>query len=469
MAFGLTENGLVIKSLDDIKTDAETRLKEAFGEINTDAASVFGQLIGVLSEVASEVWQELENVYQNQYPSGANGISLDNAVAYNAITRLEATRSLVDVVLFGTQGTLVETGTRVSTAETNNVFFTTSDVTIDAAFVVESEVTVDTVANTFSYTVTINGTPYTYISDSDATEDEITAGLESAINASSDVVATDNQDGTVKVVSVDSKTTFSIVAGANLSLSRIGTPSESQSFEKGEISAPAGTITIIDTPVSGLDEVNNLLDATIGIPIETDQGLRNRRLNSLSVPGASTLDAMFSNILNNVPDVTDVTVTDDDVAHTISVIVSGGTDLDVAEEIFRVKPAGIELLGTTSVPIVDSQGNTQTIKFTRPTDKYAHVKVDLTLSTEEQFPTNGEDQVSDNILAFGETFNSGQDMIHKAFYTPVFDIAGIADAEVYIDLTTNPGDTPSYVQTNIAVAATEIARFASSRIDVSIP
>lgn len=50
------------------------------------------------------------------------------------------------------------------------------------------------------YTVELNGTAFSFDSDSDATADEIAAGLESAINGGGeDVTATDNNDGTLSL------------------------------------------------------------------------------------------------------------------------------------------------------------------------------------------------------------------------------------------------------------------------------
>lgn len=66
------------------------------------------------------------------------------------------------------------------------------------ANVAKSEVvTVASVQNDTTYTVTINGTAFTFLSDADATDDEITAGLVADINGGSEpVTATDNVDGT---------------------------------------------------------------------------------------------------------------------------------------------------------------------------------------------------------------------------------------------------------------------------------
>lgn len=72
-------------------------------------------------------------------------------------------------------------------------------------------VTVATVTNSTLYTCTINGTAFTFTSDSDATAIEIGAGLVAAINAGSEpVTATDNLDGTYDLDPDVAGTAFSV-------------------------------------------------------------------------------------------------------------------------------------------------------------------------------------------------------------------------------------------------------------------
>ena len=70
-----------------------------------------------------------------------------------------------------------------------------------AANVAQSDVvTVDNAQSTITFTDTINGTAFDFLSDADATDLEIAAGLVSAINLGSEpVTATDNVDGTYDV------------------------------------------------------------------------------------------------------------------------------------------------------------------------------------------------------------------------------------------------------------------------------
>ena len=71
------------------------------------------------------------------------------------------------------------------------------------------------VANSTAYTVTINGTDYTYTSDATATAAEITAGLDTAIGALAGFTVTDNT-GTLTVEVTTPGTAWSILVTSNL-------------------------------------------------------------------------------------------------------------------------------------------------------------------------------------------------------------------------------------------------------------
>lgn len=81
-----------------------------------------------------------------------------------------------------------------------------------------------TVANSTVYTVTINGTPYTYTSDATATAAEITAGLDAAIGSPAGITVTDNT-GTLTVEVTTPGTGWSISTSTNLAVA-FTTPTE---------------------------------------------------------------------------------------------------------------------------------------------------------------------------------------------------------------------------------------------------
>lgn len=83
-------------------------------------------------------------------------------------------------------------------------------------------VSVKSVANNATYTVTIDSVPCSYVSDSTATENEITAGLVAIINATvSSVTATDNSNGTITIEADVEAVPFVIAVTSNLQADQV--------------------------------------------------------------------------------------------------------------------------------------------------------------------------------------------------------------------------------------------------------
>lgn len=79
---------------------------------------------------------------------------------------------------------------------------------------IDNTVLTPIVANSAVYTVTVNGTAYSFTSDASATADEITAGLEAAITATG-VTVTDNT-GTLTIAPSASGGNWSVTTSANI-------------------------------------------------------------------------------------------------------------------------------------------------------------------------------------------------------------------------------------------------------------
>jgi len=79
---------------------------------------------------------------------------------------------------------------------------------------IDNTVLTPTVANSAVYTVTVNGTAYSFTSDASATADEITAGLEAAITATG-VTVTDNT-GTLTIAPTTPGDNWSVTVSANI-------------------------------------------------------------------------------------------------------------------------------------------------------------------------------------------------------------------------------------------------------------
>jgi uncharacterized phage protein gp47/JayE len=246
--------------------------------------------------------------------------------------------------------------------------------------------------------------------------------------------------------------------------------------ETGPLEATAGTITVIDSPVTGWGNVTNTSDAIIGTNEETDADLRARREQSIARDAQSIIDSIFAEILA-VPAVTQLTVLENDTGvvdgkglppHSIYAIAVGGPDAAIAEAIFLKKPAGITSFGTTTIAVNDDQGIPHDINFSRPTEITIYVEVNLTTFT--NYPVDGDTKIkqavvdyANGILVEGRGFGLADDVIHSELYTPVNSIHGHTVDSLYIKITNPPTGSTADIPINID----EIASFDTSNIVIN--
>lgn len=478
--YGLTSEGFVKKTLNVIKTDMENSIKAKFGIANVDPESVFGQEIGVISEVAGDIWDLAELVYMSQYPASADGVSLDNVADLNNLKRLDATKSSVVCVMEGTEFTNVPSGTEFRQVETDELFEITSDTQITSDSVLKTVISVNLEASS-PYTIWIDSD--TYVS-SESVALDILNDLKTQIDASGIHSAeVDTVAETITITPDDLSTPFGVSVSSNLDIDEIWTPVACLAVNEGKLSVPANSVVYIETPVSGLNQVDNLLAGVSGVDDETDDNFRIRRKQSLRVTGAATVPAIEARILAEVDNVTACIVKDnrEDVVdgdgrppHSFESIVSyplGDTETEqaIADKIWEVGGGGIETHGNISKIITDSTGDSHIIKFSRPTDKYVHINIEITENPEETPPADLEGAIKQALVNQGDLMNAGEDLIIQKYYTAIYSIPGVATVSTLEhDVTDTPGGTPSYVTTNITIAANEIAQFDTLRITVTV-
>lgn len=659
MTFGLTPQGFIAKRLADIKQDLENALIAQFGEINIDAQSVFGQQIGVQAKQYADLWENLEDVYFSQYPNSAEGVALDNVVAYNGLVRLPAQQTRVTIIASGNESTLVPQGSLARIPNTNNVFFSTTDTLISSANAYSVTVAVTAVAaqiytmvinsQAFSYSlpiitftgdfvagnsivVTLNGVnlaPVPFTTNTSITNGlisariasspavfavgtptdhsitiipnfgfnvvinsivnagsgafptyaisygvppnagSITSHLASVITAGAQPVTATDLTGTFTITADNVSTPFSAAAQDGLVITAQSSPVSFLSQDYGPVVAPANSVTEIITPIGGLTSITNPTAGVTGRLIETDSELRLRFRNSSQLVGNGTVEAIRAHLLQDVPGVTsalvfenstmyqaeidivfsgplvsgnsivvtintrtlgtityatsnaatmnqlaillaaqpeiatatvggannntlqlnmnifqlvtinDVTVTGGASQATATIkggrtpksfeaVVSGGSDADIAEEIWLSKPAGIATFGNTSFTIIDSMGNSQLIFFSRPINIYIWATVALTLYTEETFPLNGAQLVQQAILAYGNSLGVGVDVLLQRVLCQIFTVPGVASGIMTLAATNSPNDAPTYASADIAIAENEISIWDINRITVTI-
>lgn len=480
MAFGLLPEGYAIKDLQTITTELEAEFQNIFGtDIDVSATSNFGQLIGILAKRESNIWELGEAVYASQDPDRAEGTSLDRVAALIASERLQPTDTSVTAVLFGDQGTVVALGKQASKNVTGEVFSLLGAVTIDKADAVFIDMSVTTVLDTTLYQVTINASNFQFTSGGSTTAALIMAGLKAAVDLGSEPIAfTDNLDGTATITANSNLTAFDFLEGANLQNDLVGTNGQFDADLIGSTTLPANTLQNIVTPVSGWNSINNLEAGIAGRNLEVDEEFRIRlRVNQRSI-GGGTDDAMKARLLEDVTNVTDAVVTSNRTSGVVDtipgkafeIVIIGGADQDIADKIWDVQPSGIESFGSTPKIVVDSEGNNQTVKFSRPENVYVWGNIDITLYSEETFPSDGLTAIKDAIVAFALTeYVIGKDVIRERWYTPIFTVAGIESAVITLATSAAPAGPPgSFTAADIAINGREIASIAAGRLTVGI-
>lgn len=243
----------------------------------------------------------------------------------------------------------------------------------------------------------------------------------------------------------------------------------------GPITALTGTVTEIDTPITGWSTVTNAADAQVGTNEETDVELRSRRERSVARDAQAIIDAIFAAVAN-VPGVTQTVVLENDTdvvdsnglpPHSFQVITVGGVDEDIGDAIWLKKPAGILSFGNTTVQIIDSQGIPHNISFSRPTE--VDIYVEITLNTFAEYPANGDDLIkqaivdyANGILVPGRGFSLADDVVYTRLYTPINSVQGHEITDLRIGTSPSPTGT-----SNITISATEISNFLTVNIVVN--
>lgn len=229
----------------------------------------------------------------------------------------------------------------------------------------------------------------------------------------------------------------------------------------------ANTITTIVNPLTGVTAVTNAAATTGGADVETDESLRARYDESISLGGASTTSAIEAELLQ-VQNVVDARVTENVTMATVDgvpakafeAMVYGGTNADIADAIYRTKAAGIQAFGDIIVPVTDDYGQVHNIGFSRVAEITIYVNV--TLTTDDDFPIDGLTTIETNIIKYigGTDADStkyyglglGDDVVYTKIIGICHSVAGVTDVTVTLST-----DNITFTAANVAIATGEVA------------
>lgn len=474
--YGLSREGFKRKRLPEIQSDLASRFSDALGvQVETGANSVLGQLFGVIAYEISDLWQAAESTYHAMYPSTAQGVSLSNAAGLSGITAITAEYTTLTATCTGASGTFIPYNSRIQSSSDASIVFTANEENayIDAAAANGARVSLagDPIEGT-EYAVTIDGkkAAYTAAAGNDATT--VLSGIAEAVENTEIIAEIVNQ--VLRFASKNPAKTFSITAGAGLTILSVSSPVRFRCETAGPVDPPIGTMDQIITPVSGWTGVSNDAAAVVGRNAETDTELRQRWSSAVYGRSSAMVEAIQAAIVQNVDGVKSAIIyentadTTDEYGrppHSVEAVVDGGDETEIARQLWQKKAAGIDTYGTVSKQIYDSQGADHVIHFNRPEQILVWVKIVVRANPDEVMPAAALQEIKDAVLAKGKTQTVGQDVILQRYFSEIFKAtSGIG----YIDLTAAIGESPgSYSTDNISINPRQIAVFDAARIEVS--
>lgn len=442
MAFGLTPEGFVPMTFEDIRADINARVWNTISPtLDLSDRTYEGQLIAIVAYHLALLWELGEANNSQLDPDKAMDALLDAICLLTGTFRAAASYSTVTLTLTGDPSTLITEGHAARVTDGPR-FDTDDDVTLE---------TVDDWATSTMYAVgdrvTSNGNVYQCT----------TAGESDSMTGPSSV------DPLEDIVDNDAHWRF---LGEGTAAGDV----ESTATETGPLAANSGTITEIVTPVGGWNGVVNVLDADVGRNRMTNAELRILRELELAQPGTCTQDAIRSALLQ-VAGVTNVTVfvnntdetnVDDMPPHSVEAMVQGGEDQDIWDALLANVAAGIQTTGTEEGTAIDSQGTEHTEKFTRPEEIPIYVEIDLIIDA-DTYPENGDDLVAEAIVAWGDAQATGKDAVASRIGYASFDVDGVLDVTA-VRIGLAPGPT---LDDTIEIDLRQLATYDTSRITVA--
>lgn len=479
--YGITPTGFYAKPLSVIDDEVDAGLRGILGDsAGTDVSgkiplrSFAGQLKSLIVDMDASRWDLLQAIQSNLDPAGAVGVFQDAICAITGTTRNRARNSIATGVCIGTPLTSLSQGRVATVAGTISRFDTATGVQL---------------ATGTAYTPSGSYAPgnIRYIAGQNRTYACVATGIGDASGPS----------GTSLIITSGGSTWQYL--GEGVGVAQVPFVAE----VVGAIGVATGSLNTIVTPVSGWNAVYNLLPGLAGAQQEADSALRVRRDQELAAPGNTTFDAIRANVLkvnegssdpNHQPPIactvfnndTDITDANGVPPHSIEVLVQGGTTNDIAQAIWNSVGAGTRTYGSTTTVVTDSQGNSQLVNWTRPTE----VQIWVTISGRydaTKWPTASDAVVAQTMLSALLTYTASWPIARDVRTSPLLAAlmrgpAGTTGGVAVVPADPSASPVPGLLEVDglfvgtatgmsstaqIPITPRQIAVFDSTRVDVT--
>lgn len=480
--YGLTPQGFVRMRLPEITDEIRSTIETLTGvKWNFGEDSFIGLLVSVFADREAQLWELLETIHLWTYPSGAQGVALDNAVSFSGVRRRFDTPTLVLALLYGTPGTTIPAGSLARTTPVDGTvqktFALQADLTINESSAASATYELLAAPAGVEYYLSISGVKYSWVAVGANATDSAAAFANVLATAGLDV----KQAGARITVTAPLGTTYGLIASPNIQLITVAGVGTFASTLLGPVPLAATELNSIVTNVIGWSRVTNPAEGKIGLVAETDDAVLERYSRGVYQLGGGTVPAIQANLEKNVVGVTAVQVYENVLdfpdnfgrpPHSIEVVIEGGLDQDIANELYRVKGGGIVTFGAVTMQVRGSTGALQPIRFNRPAPVYIWAIIDIALYPEESLASDATIRIREAVAAAVNNLPTGKDVLAQRLLAPVFAASpGIARANIRMASvpTANLQPSPSsYLVNDVAVSPRQRAKTSIGLIQVNI-
>lgn len=239
----------------------------------------------------------------------------------------------------------------------------------------------------------------------------------------------------------------------------------------GDITTNVNTITKIVNPTKGWLSVTNKAIPIPGQPVETDEQLRKRQSISVANPSQTVIESTEGAIAA-IEGVTryrvyenDTSITDSNgiPSHSISAVVEGGTDKEIAQAIYLRKGPGCGTHGNTTVQLIPRSTVPINIKFSRPT--YADIDVQVKVKALTGYNNEVENAILEQVRYYLSILEIGQNVYISSIWSvaarAISNITAPTFSVLEVKLAANGGNLAT---TDITIAYNAVARFKSCKV-----
>ena len=236
----------------------------------------------------------------------------------------------------------------------------------------------------------------------------------------------------------------------------------------GDITTNLNTITQIVNPTKGWISVTNTTVPAMGQPIETDEQLRKRQSISVANPSQTVIESTEGAIAA-IEGVTRYRVYENDTSftdsngipsHSISAVVEGGIDKEIAQAIYLRKGPGCGTHGNTTVQLVPRSTVPINIKFSRPS--YLDIDVQVKVKALTGYTNEVENDIIEQVRYYLSILEIGQDVYISSIWAvaarAISNITAPTFSVLEVKLAANNGNLAT---TDIIIAHDAAARFKS--------